>query len=76
MAHRSRALCPVPDSHECAIAAFEFQKLVDSETFHLRNVFWLGSPIQPGFVSRFALARASKELYGEGSGNYSRAWLV
>jgi hypothetical protein len=33
------ALCPVPSAHEARRATFEFQKLVESETSRLRNVF-------------------------------------
>lgn len=33
------ALCPVPNAREAGWATFEFQKLAESGTFRLRNVF-------------------------------------
>jgi hypothetical protein len=36
------ALCLVPSARETGIATFEFQKLVESGTSRLRNVFRIG----------------------------------
>jgi hypothetical protein len=41
MAHHLVAPCPVSDSHHVNGTPFESQKLVESATFHLRNLNWL-----------------------------------
>jgi hypothetical protein len=39
LAHRQRALCPIPNSHRVVPTTFESQKLVESGTVRLRNDF-------------------------------------